>query len=374
MCEVYSRSTLTISVPVCEESSTSFLRERRLGFQLPTDLASITHTDQNSTDKSRSWFSSTDLYQRNGPWFLEKSWYELPGFRNNSHNCWLERGWTLQEWILSPRVLHLDSITMWDCFDSYADELFRRYMERPRLIRHPAELGKGISWAFIVEEYSKRRVTHEKDRLPALAGLAARYSQATGRSYLAGLWREDLPGSLLWERLRDSDPSSRMRNQAPSWSWASLDGAIWCLKPDMEDCFIEKVCVSSTFCQYNPPDSFSEVIKAWIDLDCCVSIVTARREDGDGINVKAGGKWWDPKLDYRGELRDDEIAQRSTYLLLMGCLGDYHSALVIRRCEGDEKPPCYRRLGIAWFEGGLGEDESSPYLGPQWERRAVRLV
>lgn len=45
MCEVYSRSALTISVPVCEDSSQSFLGRRRLGFKEPDKFIGIKHDD-----------------------------------------------------------------------------------------------------------------------------------------------------------------------------------------------------------------------------------------------------------------------------------------------------------------------------------------
>ena len=46
--------------------------------------------------------------------------------------------------------------------------------------------------------YSKRNITYESDRLPAISGLA-RYMQSTGAGeYLAGMWKEDFWESLLW--------------------------------------------------------------------------------------------------------------------------------------------------------------------------------
>jgi len=46
-----------------------------------------------------------------------------------------------------------------------------------------------------------------------------------GGSYLWGIWKEDLPAQLLWET---SAPQARLINQrAPSWSWISIDGAVY---------------------------------------------------------------------------------------------------------------------------------------------------
>ncbi|KAF0317242.1 het domain containing protein [Colletotrichum asianum] len=66
----------------------------------------------------------------------------------------------------------------------------------------------------------------EDDRLPAISGIARWFMARLGlssQSYLAGLWRETLPGSLLWH-LYDlhKGEAARDLNAAPSWSWASV--------------------------------------------------------------------------------------------------------------------------------------------------------
>lgn len=80
-------------------------------------------------------------------------------------------------------------------------------------------------------EYSGRELTIESDKLPALAGLAELYRQATGDQYLAGLWRSSLIVDLLWKRQRVLSchgvlTSMPMEYRAPSWSWAALDGNV----------------------------------------------------------------------------------------------------------------------------------------------------
>lgn len=58
-----------------------------------------------------------------------------------------------------------------------------------------------------------------KDRLPALAGIARRYGKQHGKTYLAGIWKEDLPGALIWG---SGDVLPRpLQHVAPTWSWAS---------------------------------------------------------------------------------------------------------------------------------------------------------
>jgi hypothetical protein len=61
-------------------------------------------------------------------------------------------------------------------------------------------------------------LTFEKDRLPALGGLASEFARRTGYHYKAGIWFEDFRDGLLWL----SDGLEIDTLIAPSWSWASI--------------------------------------------------------------------------------------------------------------------------------------------------------
>ena len=85
-------------------------------------------------------------------------------------------------------------------------------------------------WDSLMNEYGKRSVTFDKDRLPAIAGLARIVGEALQDQYLAGLWKGDLLESLLWDStgpmlsrgLEVHLQNIRQRNYvAPSWSWAA---------------------------------------------------------------------------------------------------------------------------------------------------------
>ena len=70
-----------------------------------------------------------------------------------------------------------------------------------------------------------RNLTYSKDKLPALSGLARCISKTRpGDQYLAGVWKSEIPGNLLWGVEKDSTRPSTYR--APSWSWASVDGTL----------------------------------------------------------------------------------------------------------------------------------------------------
>ncbi|KAH9203867.1 heterokaryon incompatibility protein-domain-containing protein, partial [Leptodontidium sp. 2 PMI_412] len=106
-----------------------------------------------------------------------------------------------------------------------------------------ASISKGAKegtdvwvWYGIVQEYSYRRLTKSSDKIPALSGLAALYSERAGRQYMLGLWKETLIRDLLWEHSPAVGEGKRSRRQpepsipdfyrAPSWSWVSVDGRV----------------------------------------------------------------------------------------------------------------------------------------------------
>jgi len=107
-------------------------------------------------------------------------------------------------------------------------------------------------WQHIVESYTCRCLTRDEDTLPALSGLAKLLESRVHDRYLAGLWRRDIHKQLLWsihpsawsfnpdefellQRLPDDRIDQlylpyrprRTADQAPSWSWASIRGAVW---------------------------------------------------------------------------------------------------------------------------------------------------
>jgi hypothetical protein len=167
-----------------------------------------------------------------------------------AHSPLTQRGWAFQERMLPPRTLHFADVQIfWECFDHSAserylsgnmvyvdvkDSLASRVVKQLKPIMALARTAEETYvpydvWCGIVEAYSRSKLTFESDKLVALAGLANEMAQIFQRDkYLAGLWQSGLPYSLMWTANDDSDnkivrPKSY---RAPSWSWASLDGAI----------------------------------------------------------------------------------------------------------------------------------------------------
>jgi hypothetical protein len=92
-------------------------------------------------------------------------------------------------------------------------------------------------WLNIVEMYSRRSMTDSLDKFPALAGIAEKFKIAfNDDDYYAGLWADDLLVGLSWCRaqfqgksVRPYVPSFGSDHEdwcAPTWSWASVVGPV----------------------------------------------------------------------------------------------------------------------------------------------------
>lgn len=61
----------------------------------------------------------------------------------------------------------------------------------------PHQTDSDSIWWRIISQYAGRALTKQTDRLPAIAGLASLFHEALQHEYLAGIWREYLD-DLLW--------------------------------------------------------------------------------------------------------------------------------------------------------------------------------
>ncbi|KAK0671445.1 heterokaryon incompatibility protein-domain-containing protein [Cercophora samala] len=143
------------------------------------------------------------------------------------------RGWCFQEEVLSRRFIGYSSREVqWMCKSSMGCQCGPRDPDsgtslRPRpqtLTMHDDPFG---FWAEMISSYSRRALTYQKDKLPAISGLARLVQQATSADYIAGVWVQDLARSLNWVARNVKDvwacPSTY---RAPSFSWASLDSPV----------------------------------------------------------------------------------------------------------------------------------------------------
>ncbi|KAI1113811.1 heterokaryon incompatibility protein-domain-containing protein [Nemania sp. NC0429] len=152
------------------------------------------------------------------------------------------RGWTLQEFLLPPRVLHFGEFDItWRCRKVHTCQCGdidngRGYTWRETLAKAAKEVPQDPDealewWAIVVSFYQPRKLSDGFDKLPALSGLAQEYIAATGHSYKAGLWENSLLHDLCWYNWREYENTDALllvgnraaEHRAPSWSWASIN-------------------------------------------------------------------------------------------------------------------------------------------------------
>lgn len=195
-----------------------------------------------------------------------------------------DRGWTLQEAILSTRVVfYTPTELQWQCQAVQTCQCQIPPPTKPGVIATRAlmrgDTGKSrqpheifAAWDRIVETYTERLLTNPDDKMPALSGLAqlvrrniitalGLHGQDVGDitpqfpqfEYIAGLWEGDLIRGMLWGPLHmtvnlpyspaqttsttiilgahvrnDISPDIEKASyyRAPSFSWASVDGPV----------------------------------------------------------------------------------------------------------------------------------------------------
>ena len=124
--------------------------------------------------------------------------------------------------------------------------------------RNARSLNGYYVWSRLLEKYSKTTISFPTDRLVALSGLAQIMANALEDDYVAGLWKSILPSQLLWRvgqwtpasifdageepdtALQDrANPSALRVHLAPSWSWASVEGAISTSRPSRKGSLVD---------------------------------------------------------------------------------------------------------------------------------------
>jgi hypothetical protein len=146
------------------------------------------------------------------------------------------RGWTLQERVLSSRVLFFgDEKMWWQCSsDLWLETLQMRsklvdigdnhLSKRPLYSRQPELIYRW--WYDVLVSYGRRALNFPMDILPAVSGIASFVQGLTGDVYLCGLWQHDLARGLMWYSNYSAEGNPVNLNipfRGPSWSWARSD-------------------------------------------------------------------------------------------------------------------------------------------------------
>ena len=259
MKDVYGGAVLTIAATSANSAEVGMLRKRFI----PVEACRIEWRSRNSTSNSK-------VFLRSGSSFWNTS------MRDQAIN---QRGWTLQENLLSPRMISYGSQEMaWECQERRVSESGRPIlagehhrdksfiqsllMNRPSVVKRTTQFVTKLSthfipysWSFvlyhnegiydqiysrwfaIVTEFSRRDLTVQSDVLPALSGIAAIFQKLLHDRYCAGLWCNAMIRGLVWSRTRrkrvhpqgsrvHASISTLANYHIPSWSWASITGGL----------------------------------------------------------------------------------------------------------------------------------------------------
>ncbi|KAK1780093.1 heterokaryon incompatibility protein-domain-containing protein [Copromyces sp. CBS 386.78] len=164
-----------------------------------------------------------------------------------------KRGWVFQERTLATRIVHFTKDQVfWECSSLEASEVLPQGVpDRPspnfgkalRIASTSPKRELKSRWYQVVEEYSNTSLTFPNDRLLAVSAVAKQFCSAMRldpSEYLAGMWKDDLPLSMLWSQSQHPDMSgaepttsnATEMKYAPSWSWASVLASITFVEPD----------------------------------------------------------------------------------------------------------------------------------------------
>ncbi|KAM5385667.1 hypothetical protein ACJZ2D_000866 [Fusarium nematophilum] len=158
----------------------------------------------------------------------------------------LSQGWTLQEQLLSTRILYFgEGMLKWECAHCYIAEEdlnspgedwgytvnWRRSARCALKDAHPPSDGSWNSsppdpynvWKRQLEEFSGRALSNQEDRIPAFLGVCKSLEEGLGSEFIGGIGKGDrMLESLCWKVNKPVIEELRR----PSWSWASVSGPI----------------------------------------------------------------------------------------------------------------------------------------------------
>ncbi|KAM0490960.1 hypothetical protein ACHAP8_011026 [Fusarium lateritium] len=196
------------------------------------------------------------------------------------------RGWTLQEFMLSSRMLIFsDYQLLWQCKQTHLQSVtgdddgleYQQGIESlpwvafddissPSFGAHDSD--KLYLWKTILRQYTERNLTNAEDRLPAITGIISELQNVWKDTAIYGHWKDWFVQLLVWYKPEYDLGNERYLRRAPSWSWASVNGRIHFEEPiEKEDAKMEIVTAAKVTmsCRSVSEDAIDEDIREEID-------------------------------------------------------------------------------------------------------------
>lgn len=221
-----------------------------------------------------------------------------------------DRGWVLQERILSRRIIHFaQEEVYWECNDRQVSEAWPDSIGASALPPRPSiglihGMGFWVNhllWIQVIVDYSARRLTYERDKLPALSGLAREREglrKGPHGAYLAGLWRWTVLIDLCWST---SDDATSIPGEylAPSWSWASLHGRVTYKFPSSNPTFKRITVFKDARLKLTTADPYGALDDGWLHLFGHLSrVMLVRQKKTAAEGIQDPGYWRQTVGDY----------------------------------------------------------------------------
>lgn len=310
------------------------------------------------------------------------------------HGVLSQRAWALQEHVMPRRTLYITlKQLLWECWhcrlseDNYP-QLQGNWLYPICHLEFPLDTKaiKDIWYRTVIEDYTRRQLTHERDKLVAISALARATFLHRHIDYVAGLWVDCIVPGLLWMR---SGPGCKSKTYScPTWSWASQNSAViyrnlspsdW-YTPDPSESYPSWYYVSW---KTKPENNFGDVLFAYVDLETTITLGTVLRDNT--LNDRSHPWTWAQNCEQQtlvipgpgqngtlcaGAVMDDEDGGgQNVAVANMG-----HCLLLL--APPSLSSEAYRRVGFAFPDPNL-QDGTKTHMDDitrGWKKRAIRLI
>jgi hypothetical protein len=277
MASIYRNAVLTIVAAAADDTTKGLFqvksRNRVWPVKIPDHLSKRSRERANTSYSERWWNLSSDFWgtgkhSPQDPSSPQDDFYVFAEFSDRGKGPIDHRAWCTQEYFLSSRILFFSHELYWECrhcvasearpggapSGSVATQLLRQSsLSDESRVTDETMLDEILTgWEEVLENYTKRQITMQSDRLVALSGMASVIGRLVGCEFFAGLWRgKHLCRSLLWQvtiweaegedmlhelpepvphgKFNKQNSESMQRQQRskdgqslfPSWCWAS---------------------------------------------------------------------------------------------------------------------------------------------------------